>query len=229
MSLVQHKHHVDSFNPQIDPRKSSTSHKIDYGTPQVIGLVLDGGFSMTNVATAMDTLRLANQSAGRELYECHIFTLGKQPVVSSSGCVILPSLRIGDRQSLDAIFLCSSWGHSREFGIAVAPWLRRLERIGVKIGALGDGIHALAKLNLLDGYCCAVHGHQYTYFSEVFPQISLSPKIFEIDRSRMTCGGGVAVIDLFLHFISVKHGCRLSEEVAALLQLEQMSPPKEFL
>ena len=222
MSLVQHKHHVDNVDPRFDARESSSAHKIDYNTPHVIGFVLGEGFSMSNVATAMDTLRLANQVAGQNLYDWYVFAIDIQPITASNGCVILPSSRINEPQRLDAIFVCSSWEHSREFGITVAPWLRRLERNGVKIGALGDGVHALAKFTFLDGYCCAAHGHQYTYFNEVYPQISLSAEIFEIDRSRITCGGGVAVIDLFLHLISVDHGCRLSEEVASLLQLEQV-------
>ena len=42
----------------------------------------------------------------------------------------------------------------------------------------------------------------------------MSEQLFVIDRSRMTCAGGIATLDMMLHLIATKHGRALAEVVA---------------
>jgi transcriptional regulator GlxA family with amidase domain len=64
-------------------------------------------------------------------------------------------------------------------------------------------------------------------FAERYPQVALSANLFEFDQQRLTCGGGVAVLDLFLALTASQHGQALAGQVAEHLLLERLRPGDE--
>ena len=92
--------------------------------------------------------------------------------------------------------------------------LRRIARRGMDIGALTLGSYLLARAGLLDGYRCTVHWENLSGFIEEFPQLEVTSELFEIDRDRFTCSGGIAAFDLMLHVITGQHGFALASAVS---------------
>jgi len=93
-------------------------------------------------------------------------------------------------------------------------WLRKMARKGADVGALCTGSQILARAGLLDGYRCTIHWENLASFIEDFPEIEVTPELFEIDRGRFTCAGGTAAIDLMLNVIARQHGHELAAGVA---------------
>jgi transcriptional regulator GlxA family with amidase domain len=82
------------------------------------------------------------------------------------------------------------------------------------IGAVNLGSYLLARAGLLDGYRCTVHWENLSGFTEAFPHLEATSEIFEIDRDRFTCSGGMAAFDLMLHAIAGQHGFALASAVS---------------
>ena len=58
-----------------------------------------------------------------------------------------------------------------------------------------------------------IHWEHMPAFAEAFPEIVSTGTLFEIDRSRLTCGGGIAALDMMHEIIRRDHG----ETLAALV------------
>ena len=85
---------------------------------------------------------------------------------------------------------------------ATFSWLRMLARRGVQIGAVSGGPYILARAGLLDGYRCTIHWEHLPGFLEEFPRLAPSRVLYEIDRERMTCAGGIAALDMMRALIT---------------------------
>ncbi len=182
--------------------------------PQRIGLILVPGFSMIAFCAAVETLRLANRTSGRHLYQWHLFSADGRPVSASNGIELHPQGDLEAAGGLDTIAVCSGAEVQRFNNRTVISWLRRMARKGADIGALCTGSHILARAGLLDGYRCTIHWENLAGFVEDFPDIEVTSELFEIDRNRFTCSGGTAAIDLMLNVIARQHGHELAAGVA---------------
>jgi transcriptional regulator GlxA family with amidase domain len=106
-------------------------------------------------------------------------------------------------------------GNPASFDDAKAiAWLRRTARTGCEIGGVSGGPFILAKAGILDGYRCTVHWEHLPAFTEAFPDIVPTRTLFEIDRGRLTCGGGVAALDMMHAIIRRDHGQSLAARVS---------------
>jgi transcriptional regulator GlxA family with amidase domain len=96
----------------------------------------------------------------------------------------------------------------------VLGWLRRLDRQGLVIGGVSLGSYLLARAGLLAGYRSTVHWENLAAFAEEFPDLEVTNELFEIDRNRFTCSGGIAALDLMLDLIARQHGRDLAKAVS---------------
>ena len=190
--------------------------------PQRIGLVLVPNFSMNAFASAVEPLRLANRTNGRELYAWHLYSTDGQPVKASNGIILHPEGNLEQASGLQTIVVCSGTDVQRFNDKSAFSWLRRMARRGADIGALCTGSHILARAGLLDGYRCTIHWENLAGFVEDFPDIEVTPELFEIDRNRFTCSGGTAAIDMMLNVIARQHGHELAANVADLFMHERI-------
>ncbi len=178
------------------------------------GFFLLPSFSMLAFTSALEPLRAANRMAGRDLYDWQVISADGGPARASSGVQVIADSSIEAIEQLDNLVVVGGLNsHSYDEQRVVAR-LRRLARRGARIGALSTGSFVLAKAGLLDGYRCTIHWEALPAFNEAFPHLQCSSELFEIDRSRFTCSGGTAALDMMLSLIAVEHGRDLAVQVA---------------
>jgi len=186
-----------------------------------IGFVLLPGFSLLSQACALEPLQVANQLAGQTLYQAVTFALDGRGVASAAGLSLSPdSLVASDSRHLDALFVCGAQP-AGEAGLqevasnpALLAWLKRLAERGVMLGGISTGTRELARAGLLDGYRATIHWQRAESFRRDFPQVNVSHQLYELDRDRVTCGGGTAAMDMMMTLIAQQHGRALAEKVS---------------
>ena len=182
--------------------------------PQTFGFLLIPQFSTLSLSAAIEPLRSANRLAERPLYRWQVITSDGAAATSSGGIEIVAHAGIGDVQRLANVIVIAGLDAHAYRSKAVLGWLRRLERQGSRIGAVSTASYILARAGLLDGYRCTIHWESMAAFQEEFPDIEVSSEVYEIDRTRFTCSGGTAAIDMMLNMIALEHGRDLAVAVA---------------
>ena len=185
---------------------------------QRYGLLLVPDFSLISLAAVVDPLRLANMVLGRKVYEWLVLGVELDAVTSSDAIRVLPDRRIADGERFDAVFVIGPNPIPRRGYGEVSSWLRRQAARGVALGGVDTGSVYLARAGLLDGYRCTIHWEDRDALLEQFPQLIVSNHLFEIDRDRYTCSGGVSPLDMMTYLLSQPPGSReLAEQVSDLL------------
>ncbi|MDE0208846.1 MAG: GlxA family transcriptional regulator [Boseongicola sp.] len=182
--------------------------------PIQVGFFLDKRFSMVPFVNFSEVFRIANRMADRCLFEWTVITRDGKQVSSNGGLAVDADASIGDFPNLPNVVVVAGNDPQREIRSGVAAWLRRLAVGGSSISALGSGSLLLAKAGLLGGYRATIHWEYLDSFREEFPDIDVSNCLFEIDRKRMTCAGGSAVVDLGLHLVHQHFGLPIAMAVS---------------
>ena len=167
-------------------------------------------YSMIALLSAIEPLRIANRLSGQQLYSWMLVTEDGSSVPASNGMSLLTDRAMNDVDLVSKLIVCSSFNPENYDNKAAFNWFQRLSRKGVVIGALDTGCHILARAGLLDGYQVTMHWEAVPAFKEDFPNIVVVDKLFEIDRNRVSCAGGIAALDMILHIIQRIHGRELA-------------------
>lgn len=182
--------------------------------PLRVGFLLVPGFALMSYASAIEPLRAANALAGRTLYRWRHLALQGSGVTASNGVRIEADVTASEAGRLDMIVVCAG-GNPQSFQHApTLAFLRKAARHGVRLGGVSAGPFLLAQAGLLDGYRCTVHWEHIPAFTETFPFLRLSHSLFEIDRDRFTCAGGIAALDMMHALIRLDHGSALAAAVS---------------
>lgn len=195
--------------------------------PERIGFLLVPQFSMIGFFSAVEPLRVANRLSDRALYSWHIYSVDGEPVTASNGMSVVAEAPITAVSFIPTVFVCASFAAERQEDRRVLAWLRRLDRLGARLGALETGAYILARAGLLDGHRATMHWENAPAFGERFPDIELTSELFEIDGKRMTCSGGTAAIDLMLHLIEQRHGQALALATSEQLMHARIRVPAD--
>jgi len=182
--------------------------------PQPIAFLVVPQFPMMAFASAVEPLRSANRMSGRALYSWPILTPDGAPVTASNGITIMPDGALPNAARAAMLVACAGIGGHAYRDATVFGWLRRLDRGGLLLGGLSLGSYLLARAGLLAGYRCTVHWENLAAFAEEFPDLRVTNELFEIDRNRFTCSGGIAALDLMLNLIARQHGAELAKAVS---------------
>ncbi|MBZ9559589.1 MULTISPECIES: GlxA family transcriptional regulator [unclassified Modicisalibacter] len=183
-------------------------------TPRQIGFVLLPGFSLLAQACALEPLHVANRLAGERLYTSITFGLDGRAVTSAAELSLSPQSVAGsDAGSLDMLFVCAP-SQSPGEAPALEAWLSRLAGRGVALGGIAGGTEVLARAGVLDGYRATLPWQSAEAFARAHPAVRVSHHLFEIDRDRLSCGGGTAAMDMMMTLIAQHHGQRLAERVS---------------
>lgn len=185
--------------------------------PTTVGFMLVERFSMVAFACAIEPLRLANREAGRELYAFSTWSETGRPCAASNGVEIGVGGRFADAPDLDLAVVCGGIDVHRADHTALNKILRRLASRGHALGALCTGSYVLARAGLLDGYRTTIHWENLASLASEYPEMEVESDLYEIDRDRLTCGGGFASTDMMLALIARDHGAALASEVAEQL------------
>lgn len=182
-----------------------------------IGYLLLPRFSMMSFTAAVEPLRSANRLLGRDHYRWTLVSADGSAVEASNDIAVVPHAGTGDPPDFDIVVVCAGLDPlplSPELERRAAGWLRRAERTGARIGAIGTGSFLLARTGLLGGRRCTVHWEHLAGFAEMFQDLDVTANLFEIDRDRFTCSGGAAPLDLALHMIASDFDSELATAVS---------------
>jgi len=187
-------------------------------------------FTTIGLASAVETLRMANLAARHPLYRTVLIAASLEPVVASNGMRVLPDHSLADAPALDALFVVGAnpIDRSRSGTRPLIDWLRQLARQRLPLGGICTGSYLLAKAELLDGYRCTIHWEDLQTLREHFPDIISSSQLFELDRDRFTCSGGVAAMDMMLQLVARQGGGQvIAAKAAELLLCDRVRSERE--
>lgn len=197
----------------MDPTESDVGDA--WSATTRVGLLLANDFPMMSYAAVVEPLRAANVLSGRELYAWRTYATSSAPVRASNGASLVADRQVGDPAPLDMLLVILGGNPATFRDRACFAWLRQLARQGVVLGGVSGGPYALARAGLLRGHLCTIHWEHLAAFREEFPQLTVSPRLYVMDRRRLTCAGGVAGLDLLLELIERDQGPGLAAKVGA--------------
>ena len=181
---------------------------------QSVGFILVPGFALMSYASAIEPLRAANVLAGRTLYETIALSVDGRPVASSSGALI-PCMPIGTYpKTLHTVFVCAGGSPTQWHQPAIHAALRKMAREGIRIGGISGGPYLLAAAGLLDKRDFTIHWEHAPALIEAFPDLSVRQARFVLDGNRITCGGGVAPLDMMHALIAERMGSDFARRVS---------------
>ena len=182
--------------------------------PREIAFVLIPDYTFIAFSNAVEPLRMANRMRGEQLYRWRVVSVGGAPVASSNGLFVQVDGNLGSADNADLVIVCAGEQVERHADKTCIAWLRRLAQRRIPLGAICTGTYLLARADLLAGYRCTIHWENLASLREEYPDVTVSPELFEIDRDRYTCSGGVAPLDMMLNLIQAEHGSPLAVAIS---------------
>jgi transcriptional regulator GlxA family with amidase domain len=182
---------------------------------QCIGFLLVPNYALMSYASATEPLRAANLIAGLPLYDVVNLSAGARTVTGSSGL----SIECRDLQSegpdCHTIFVCAGGGRNDwQDRDGLYGLLRKLSRQGVRIGGISSGAYLLAAAGLMENRDFTIHWEHVALLKESFPHLAPRQARYVIDGDRITCGGGVAPLDMMHAMISERMGSHFARRVS---------------
>jgi AraC family transcriptional regulator, carnitine catabolism transcriptional activator len=187
------------------------------GLPKSIGFLLLPGFSMLALVNMFDPLCTANRLLGYRHYVLRIYTPDGSPAQSAGGMVVSADARAASashQEDPSCLIVIAGFDPWPPPNLRLRNWLRRLDRGGATLGAIDTGAFLLASANLLGNVRTVVHWESAGALLELFPELTLSENLYEIEGRRILCAGGVAVLDMIITLLERAHGAALAAGVA---------------
>lgn len=178
-----------------------------------VGFVVLPGFALMSFAAATEPFRAANLLAGRPLYRVRIFG-ESATVAASSGATVAAEPLPTRADGLAALFVCAGGSPADWDRPAVHQALRRLGGEGVRLGGISGGPYLLAAAGLLAGRRFTIHWEHAPALAEAFPHLAPEQARFVIDRDRLTCGGGIAPLDMMHALVAERLGAAFARRVS---------------
>lgn len=197
-----------------------------------VGVLALPGFALMSYACTVEPLRAANLLAATPLYD--VVHLGTTELIPSSGAAQINTARPsrsqeaipGDkpiseggslkqlRRDLDLLLVIAGGDPFSVQDPNLLTWLQRMDRAGVRIGGVSGGPVVLARAGLMAGRRMTVHWEHAALLAERFPDCLIERRLYVIDRDRVTCGGGIAPLDLMHALIASHHGSAFARLVS---------------
>ena len=209
--------------------RSVADPAVSHAPTKTVGLLVIPNFTTIGFASTIETLRMANMAARRDMFRTLIIGPGLEPVTASNGMRILPDCAMQDAPKLDILLVVGANPIvSHLSSRPLLNWLRKLAHEHVVLGGICTGSYWLARPGLLKGYRCTIHWEDIETLKDHFPGIIISNQLFELDRDRYTCSGGVASMDMTLQLIAREPGGReIAAHAAELLLCDRARSAQE--
>lgn len=182
--------------------------------PMRIAFLLIEDFALMSYASVIEPFRAANRLSGRELYEWRHYSVDGTPARPSTDVTMQVDGIINGELEMDILFVCAGGNPAVFDNRSTFAALRRLSARGVILGGVSGGAFLLARAGLLDGHRCTIHWEHEPAFVETFPDLAFERGLYVNDRTRITCAGGTAGLDLVTELIADAHGPELAQLVS---------------
>ncbi len=186
----------------------------DRRNTQKIGFLLVPGFALMSYASATEPLRAANLLAGRDIYILSNHGPEGAMSLSSSGVPVPVDPLPGRGTGLDMVFVCAGGTPVDWDAPGVLACLRQLARDGVRIGGISGGPYLMAAAGLLEDRDFTIHWQHAPALMEAFPDLAPRQARYVLDGNRITCGGGVAPLDMMHALITERMGSDFARRVS---------------
>lgn len=176
--------------------------------------IITPDYSLIALSCAIDALRAANAALGAEYYTWTVSTLEPSEPTRSSCGLSLETSGFRSSHPFDTLIVCGGQKSHQYVNKDLHAAIRYAQGKGRKIGALSEASYILAEAGVLEGRQCTIHWKRQHAFREAYPDLDIKGSIFEVDGPILTCAGGLAALDLFLHLVMQNHGVGIAAQVA---------------
>jgi len=181
---------------------------------QEVGLFLAPQFALYDLVPLIEVLRIANQTAGKRLFNWHFISEDGGIVESGAGMTLSTNASIYSGFPYDIVLVLSGNDAVSFLSRRLVSWVQRLSAHGVILGGIDTGAFALAEAGLLKGRIATCHWEAMPLFQERYPETQLVERRFIFDPPYITCAGGIAVLDMVLDLVERDHGPVLARQIA---------------
>jgi transcriptional regulator GlxA family with amidase domain len=188
-------------------------------TRLVVMLVYPGVVAM-DVYGPLEAFATANMIARRPLYRLEIAGMTAEPVETSLGIPIAPSMAVADiKESIDTLLVSGGFGQAEASSDdRLLGWLRTGELRARRCGSICTGAFILAAAGLLEGKRATTHWAMAAELGRRYPRVSVeAERIFVRDGNVYTSAGVTSGIDLAISMIEEDYGRMLALRVARSL------------
>ncbi len=198
--------------------------------PLRVAFTLLPRFTLVAFAGFVDALRLSGDVGDRSQPHHATWRLvGKDchPVASSCGAAIAHTTTFADPAEFDCLVVVGGTLHrDLIYDAELLQYIRRAAEKDLTIIGLCTGVFALAKAGVMKGFKTCVHGYHIQDFQEQFPGLATTiNQIFVDDRKRLTCAGGVAVIDVAGWIIEKHFGAARARKFLPHMLVDELRLP----
>ena len=190
-------------------------------------LLLFERFPLIPFSCLVDCMRTANRFTADHAYRWHLVSPDGQNVCSSSGVQVTVEGPLEDVAACDRILLVATNETQYFADEQTFRNLWTLDRRGALLGSASSGSFVLARAGLLDGYRCTIHWENLPVFRELYPHLEITSNIYEIDRSRGTCSGGTAALDMMLKLVEQDCGHEMARRISQIYQHDRLRTPDD--
>ena len=218
--MIEHLRHFGDALPKAS--SESLVEELDNGrarhppsqrgtTELSIGIVLWPRFPLLSLSGLTDALRHAADTGDQSRpIRCQWKVLGTlgQRVISSCGLDVPIDTELTNPHQFDYIVVIGGLLDSLEAAPKTYPaFLHQAAAANVPLIGLCTGSFVLARHGLMEGRTACVHAYHCDDWKRLFPRLRfVSNSDFLIDKDRITCAGGISVIELAIHLIGVHCG-----------------------
>lgn len=179
-----------------------------------VGIFLAPQFALYGLVPLIEVFRVANQSAGRRLFNWSYISESGGAVESGAGLALDVDTNIYSDFPFDVVFIFSGNDALSYLSKRFVNWIRKLHAHGVLLAGVDTGAFALAEAGLLGSRRATCHWEAMPLFSERYPDSDIVERRFIVDPPFMTCAGGMAVLDLALDLVAREHGAVLAQHIS---------------
>ncbi len=176
-----------------------------------VGIVLWPRFPLLSLGGLCDALRhAADRSDQSRQLRCLWTTIGvpNSTVESSCGIAVPVHAAFPDVRQFDYIVAIGGLlPHLDQVDKRYWDYLREAAEAGVPLVGICTGSFVLARAGLMDNHVACVHSFHYDDYRNMFPGLRVVTHAdYLIDGERVTCAGGISVIELAARLVNLHCG-----------------------
>lgn len=186
-------------------------------SPTQFAFLLQPEFSLMTLTIATESLRIANQNSGQQLFKWQLVSENGEEVRASNGMWFTVDCELMALESAEVSLLFEGNLPTQHLSKKLLGYLRKAGRFGSVVGGLDSATYALAQAGLVGTEAApevVLHWEAVPSFCEWFPNARPKNQIYQLTPTRAQCAGGIATLDLMLELITRFAGEAMANEVA---------------